>query len=101
MKEVIGVEHLSKRYRDVKAVDDANFRIGEHKIYGLLGSNGAGKTTLMQLRTGQQFATSGTIRVLGESPVENAGVLRNISFTKESQRYPKEFMPRHVLRSAP
>lgn len=101
MNEVIEVEHLSKRYRDVKAVDDANFRIGEHKIYGLLGRNGAGKTTLMQLLTGQQFATSGTIRVLGESPVENAGVLRNISFIKESQRYPEEFMPRHVLRSAP
>jgi ABC-2 type transport system ATP-binding protein len=101
MTAVIEVENLTKRYRDVTAVDAASFAVEENKIYGLLGRNGAGKTTLMQLLTGQQFATSGSIRVFGESPVENAGVLQNISFIKESQRYPDDFRPKHVLATAP
>src|SRR5690606_35195509 len=69
--------------------------------HGLLGRNGAGKTTLMQLLTGQEFATRGTIEVFGESPVENARVLDNVCFIKESQRYPDDFRVKHVLRSAP
>jgi ABC-2 type transport system ATP-binding protein len=55
----------------------------------------------MQLLTGQEFASSGTIRVFGQSPVENASVLQHVSFIKESQRYPEDFRPKHVLRSAP
>ncbi|MEP6481685.1 MAG: ABC transporter ATP-binding protein [Rhodoglobus sp.] len=101
MTAVIEVEHLTRRYRDVTAVNDATFSVEENKIYGLLGRNGAGKTTLMQLLTGQEFASDGTIRVFGESPVENADVLQNISFIKESQRYPEDFRPRHVFASAP
>jgi ABC-2 type transport system ATP-binding protein len=101
MTAVIEVQNLTKRYRDVTAVDAATFTVEQNKIYGLLGRNGAGKTTLMQLLTGQEFATTGSIRVFGESPVENASVLQNISFVKESQRYPEDFKPRHVFASAP
>lgn len=101
MTAVIEVQGLTKRYRDVTAVDDATFTVAENKIYGLLGRNGAGKTTLMQLLTGQEFASKGSISVFGESPVENAGVLQNISFIKESQRYPDDFRAKHVFASAP
>ena len=51
--------------------------------------------------TGQQFASDGSIRVFGESPVENAAVLGNICFIKESQSYPDDFKPKHVFESAP
>lgn len=101
MTDVIEVTNLTKRFGSVTAVDDATFTVGENKIYGLLGRNGAGKTTLMQLLTGQDFATTGTIRVFGETPVENARVLQHVSFIKESQRYPEDFRARHVFRSAP
>jgi len=101
MTAVIEVHNLSKRYRDVTAVDAATFSVEENKIYGLLGRNGAGKTTLMQLLTGQEFASNGSIRVFGESPVENATVLQNIAFIKESQRYPDDFRAKHVFASAP
>ncbi|MBN9238279.1 MAG: ABC transporter ATP-binding protein [Micrococcales bacterium 70-64] len=101
MTNVIEVTNLTKRFGSVTAVDDATFTVGENKIYGLLGRNGAGKTTLMQLLTGQDFATTGTIRVFGETPVENARVLQHVSFIKESQRYPEDFRARHVFRSAP
>jgi ABC-2 type transport system ATP-binding protein len=56
---------------------------------------------MMQLLTGQQFASSGDIHVFGQSPVENAAVLGNICFIKESQSYPEDFRPRHVFASAP
>ena len=98
---VVEVSHLSKHFGKVDAVDDVSFTLTENKIYGLLGRNGAGKTTLMQLLTGQEFASSGEIRVFGESPVENARVLERMAFIKESQRYPDDFKVKHVLRAAP
>ncbi|MGA1835665.1 ABC transporter ATP-binding protein [Herbiconiux sp. 11R-BC] len=101
MSAVVEVQNLSKHFKNVKAVDDVTFCVEENTIYGLLGRNGAGKTTVMQLLTGQDFASGGSIRVFGESPVENARVLQNISFIKESQKYPDEFQPKHVFRSAP
>jgi ABC-2 type transport system ATP-binding protein len=101
MNAVIEVSGLTKRFRQVTAVDDASFSVEENTIYGLLGRNGAGKSTMMQLLTGQDFLTSGSISVFGENPVENAGVLSNVCFIKESQKYPDDFRPKHVFRSAP
>jgi len=101
MSAVIEVSNLTKRFGRFTAVDDATFTVAENSITGLLGRNGAGKTTLMQLITAQQFATSGTVDVFGSTPVENAQVLQNICFIRESQRYPDEFRPKHVFRSAP
>ncbi len=101
MSAVIEVEHLTKRFRSVVAVDDVSFGIEENTITGLLGRNGAGKTTVMQLLTGQDFATHGDIRVFGERPVENRQVLQRVSFIKESQKYPDDFKPKHVFRTAP
>jgi ABC-2 type transport system ATP-binding protein len=101
MSTIVEVNELTKRYGKFTAVRDVSISVEEHRIYGLLGRNGAGKTTLMSLITAQAFATSGSIRVFGESPVENARVLSNICFIKESQTYPDEFRPRHVFASAP
>jgi len=100
MTAVVEVTGLTRRFGELKAVDDVTFNVEQNQIYGLLGRNGAGKTTLMQLLTGQQFATEGSIRVFGENPVENAPVLQNTCFIKESQKYPDDFQPRHVFKSA-
>lgn len=100
MNAVVEVTGLSKRFKDVVALDDVSITLHEHAIHGLLGRNGAGKTTLMQLLTGQDFPAHGTVRVFGEHPVENSGVLRRICFIKESQKYPENFTAKHVLRSA-
>jgi ABC-2 type transport system ATP-binding protein len=101
MTNVVEVSGLSKNFGSVRAVDDVSFTVAQNKIYGLLGRNGAGKTTLMQLLTGQDFPSSGSIEVFGQSPMENAKVLQNISFIKESQRYPEDFRAKHVFKSAP
>ena len=101
MTVIAEVQGLTKRFGKVHAVEDVSFTLTENRIYGLLGRNGAGKTTLMSLLTAQEFATKGTIRVFGENPVENAGVLARTAFIKESQRYPEDFRVKHVLTSAP
>ncbi len=100
MTAVIEVQNLTKRYRDITAVDDVSFAIEQDTIYGLLGRNGAGKTTVMSMLTAQNFATSGDIRVFGEHPYENARVLERMCFVRESQRYPDDAKPVHAFRSA-
>lgn len=97
----VAVNNLTKRYGSVTAVDGVSFTVPRDTICGLLGRNGAGKTTIMQLLTGQEFPTSGEIDVFGGNPLENARVLQNVSFIKESQKYPDDFKPVHVFRSAP
>ncbi|MHA6668864.1 ABC transporter ATP-binding protein [Homoserinimonas sp. A447] len=101
MTAIVEVTGLTKTFGTLNAVGNVSFSIEENKIYGLLGRNGAGKTTLMQLLTGQDFPTSGSIKVFGENPVETARVLQNVSFIKESQKYPDDFQVKHVLKSAP
>jgi len=101
MSTVIEARGLTKNFGKFTAVDNVSFTIEQNRIYGLLGRNGAGKTTIMQLLTGQDFASSGDIAVFGQSPVENANVLANVSFIKESQKYPDNFKAKHVFAAAP
>lgn len=101
MSAVVETREVTKRYRDVVAVDSVSIRLEEGKVYGLLGRNGAGKTTLMSMLTAQEFATSGSIEVFGTTPVEHASALSKIAFIREGQKYPEGFKVRHVLKAAP
>ncbi|WP_150308388.1 ABC transporter ATP-binding protein [Planctomonas psychrotolerans] len=98
---VVHVSGLTKRFGSFTALDSVDVTITRDKIHGLLGRNGAGKTTLMQLITAQDFPTHGDVRVFGETPMENAGVLRHVCFIKESQKYPEDWRVKHVFASAP
>ncbi|MFY1690134.1 ABC transporter ATP-binding protein [Plantactinospora sp. WMMB782] len=100
MSTVVGARHVSKRFRDVTALDDVSFTLQENRIHGLLGRNGAGKTTLMQIMTGQLLASSGELTIDGRAPYENEAVLSRVCFIKESQTYPQYFKVRHALESA-
>jgi ABC-2 type transport system ATP-binding protein len=71
---VIEVQHLTKRYGRVIAVDDVSFRVERGEILGFLGPNGAGKTTTMRILTGYMPATEGRATVAGydvfDQPIE-------------------------------
>ena len=71
---MIEVQHLSKRYGRVTAVDDVSFRVERGEILGFLGPNGAGKTTTMRILTGYMPATEGRAMVAGfdifDKPIE-------------------------------
>jgi ABC-2 type transport system ATP-binding protein len=62
---VIEVQHLSKRYGRVTAVDDVSFTVERGEILGFLGPNGAGKTTTMRIITGYMPASEGRAIVAG------------------------------------
>lgn len=89
MSTVVELNRLTKVFGKVTAVNEVSFSLEADKIYGLLGRNGAGKTTIMQLLAAQLLATSGEVRVFGETPFENTRVLSQLCFIKENQRYPE------------
>jgi len=82
---VIQVEQLSKRYREVIAVDGLSFDVKPGEILGFLGPNGAGKSTTMKILTGFMPATSGVAKIAGfdvfEDPIE---VKRRVGYLPEN-----------------
>ena len=62
---MIEVQHITKRYGRVTAVDDVSFRVERGEILGFLGPNGAGKTTTMRILTGYMPPTEGKATVAG------------------------------------
>ena len=71
---MVEVQHVTKRYGTLTAVDDISFQVERGEILGFLGPNGAGKTTTMRILTGYLPATDGRARVAGfdvfEQPIE-------------------------------
>jgi ABC-type sugar transport system ATPase subunit len=62
---VISIEHVSKSFPGVKALDDVTFSIRTGEVHGLVGENGAGKSTLIKILSGIQGADEGGISVDG------------------------------------
>lgn len=62
---MIEVDHLTKEFGRIRAVDDVSFRVPRGEIVGLLGPNGSGKTTVMRVLSGFFPPTSGRARVAG------------------------------------
>jgi ABC-2 type transport system ATP-binding protein len=85
MSTTIQVEHLTKRFGPVKAVDDLSFEVGPGIVTGFLGPNGAGKTTTLRMLLGLVAPTSGTAMIGGlryrdlRDPVRHVGALLEAS----------------------
>ena len=65
--EAIQTEHLTKRYKDLTAVDDLNLQIKQGELFSLLGVNGAGKTTTIKMLSCLTTPTEGEAVVGGFS----------------------------------
>jgi simple sugar transport system ATP-binding protein len=71
---LIRMVNIRKSYGRVQALVDANFRVNEREIVGLLGDNGAGKSTLIKVLSGAVPITSGEIFIRGKKVVlKNTG----------------------------
>lgn len=68
---MIDVQHVTKRYGNITALDDVSFSINKGEIVAFLGPNGAGKTTTMRILTGFMPPTQGTVRIAGFDCLEN------------------------------
>ncbi|WP_046756021.1 ABC transporter ATP-binding protein [Kordia jejudonensis] len=66
----IKVEHISKSYNNVLAVNDINFTVEDGELFGLIGPDGAGKSTLFRILTTLLIADKGKATVAGYDVVE-------------------------------
>ena len=61
---------FKRKYKDVKAVQEVNFKVEQGEVVGFLGPNGAGKTTTLKMLSGLLHPTGGKADVLGFTPWE-------------------------------
>jgi ABC-type multidrug transport system ATPase subunit len=71
MSLIIDVKHISKDFKEVKAVDDLSFSVPAGKVYGFLGQNGAGKSTTIRILLTLIEPTEGQIEIFGLSLKKN------------------------------
>ena len=64
---IVELDHVSKTFPGVKALDDVHFRLKAGEVMALLGENGAGKSTLMKILSGVYTRDSGTMKIFGET----------------------------------
>jgi ABC-2 type transport system ATP-binding protein len=98
----IEVDHLTKKFGDLVAVNDIVFDVADREIFGLLGPNGAGKTTLIRMLTTLTPPTSGTARVAGHDIRAEADAVRHAigvipqAFTSDPELTAEENMLIHA-----
>src|SRR5687767_12367945 len=84
MDPLLIIEHLSKRFGPIVAVDDVSFTLRRGEVLGFLGPNGAGKSTTMRMITGYLAPSGGRVTVCGldlaKAPIE---VRRRIGYLPE------------------
>lgn len=81
---MIEVNHLTKRFETITAVNDIAFSISEGEIVGFLGPNGAGKTTTLRMLVGYLQPTSGSINIMGmDINNEPLGIARSLGYLPE------------------
>jgi len=87
MNAVIQAENLSRFYGMVLGLNNVNFTI-RPGLTGIVGPNGAGKTTLFRLLVGHVKPSSGSLRVFGEDPWNNAPLKARLAYCPESEAMP-------------
>jgi ABC-2 type transport system ATP-binding protein len=89
MTKLVSAQGVSKRFGDVRAVDDVSFEIEKGKILGLIGPNGAGKTTLLKAVLGLTDC-DGQLSVLGLDPFrQRRQLMQNICFIADVAVLPR------------
>ncbi|HTQ63388.1 MAG TPA: ATP-binding cassette domain-containing protein [Puia sp.] len=78
MKKIISVEHVTKKFGTITAVDDISFSVGEGEIFGFLGPNGAGKSTTIKMLTTLLQPTGGKLELSGHDVVREQDAARKI-----------------------
>lgn len=83
----LAVDHVSRWYGNVVAVNDISFALGPG-VTGLLGPNGAGKSTLLHLLAGLLAPSAGTVRIHGRPSFGDPTVYRDIGLVPEREAVP-------------
>src|SRR3569833_1621309 len=83
---MIKVQHLSKHFDKVKAVDDISFEVAEHENLILLGTSGCGKTTTLKMINRLIEPSAGNIFINGKNVLEQSpeGLRRGIGYVLQN-----------------
>ncbi|MGH4140654.1 ABC transporter ATP-binding protein [Clostridium sp.] len=76
--KIVKIQGLTKKFKDVIAVDNVCLTIEEGEIYGLLGPNGAGKSTIINILCGLLEVDKGKIEILGKD------IEKSSTYTKQN-----------------
>ncbi|KFE36262.1 ABC transporter ATP-binding protein [Thioclava atlantica] len=86
---LLAIDHVTKRFGGLTAVNELSFTLAQGEVVGLLGPNGSGKTTLVNLISGDLAADGGRITLAGETltgrrpdQVARAGVARTFQLVR-------------------
>lgn len=77
-QSVVSTRGLTKRYREVVAVDGLDLSVDEGEVFGFLGPNGAGKTTTILMLLGLTEPTTGSAEVAGHDPVREPLAVKSV-----------------------
>lgn len=94
----IEIKNVTKKYKDILALNNVTLSFEENKIYGLLGRNGAGKTTLLNIINNRIFADSGEILINNLNSYESDSALSNVYLMSEKNYYPENMKIRDVFK---
>jgi ABC-2 type transport system ATP-binding protein len=93
---IIRIQHLTKDFGAVRAVDDLSFDIDEGKVVGFLGPNGSGKTTTLRSLVGLVEPSSGTATIHGVAYAELRDPLRQIGVMLDAASHPARSARNHL-----
>ncbi len=90
MTPVLEFQSIARSYtKGVPVLNGVSFAMTPGEVVGLLGRNGAGKTTLIRIAMGMLFPHSGSVRVFGLSPMDDAvAVKKRVGYVAEDQVLP-------------
>ena len=90
-KAIIEINNLSKKFNNIVAVKNINFKINKGKIIGLLGPNGCGKSTTIGMMLGLIKPSSGTVIINGQNIENNrTNILEKMNFISPYTEQPKK-----------
>ena len=91
MNNVISVKNLTKKYKNLTAIDNLSFDVHEGEILGLLGPNGSGKSTTINCLLSLLNFEQGTIKIFDkEMTPESYDIKRNIGVIFQDKELEKE-----------
>ncbi len=98
MSAVVETKNLTKRYREMLAVNSLSLTVQEGEVFGFLGPNGAGKTTTILMLLGLTEPTSGQVSVCGFNPThESLEVKKRVGYLPENPGFYDDISARENL----